>query len=1159
MTKTVSNSRSPDSITSNLVNGTAGALIYATGDGTTSTALTIGSNSQFLTVASSLPAWTSVLPSAQLDHNSIQIGSTIVALGGTTTTITGLSTPTNPTDAATKAYVDAHASGLTVESPAAEATSGSDLSALGPFTYNNGASGVGATITDTSAGTVFVVDGMAVGLNARVLIKDQTNKTQNGIYVLTTVGVAGTTPYQLTRATDFNSSSNITAGDFIFVTSGNTNAATSWVQTTTGTITVGTSNIVFTQFSSAAAYVGGTGINISGLTISNTGVTSLVAGSNISISSSTGAVTVNVVGSPAISGTNITNIPNGALVNSSVTIGSTPVALGGTATTIAGLSSVTSTSFVGALTGNASSASSATNIASGVAGNVPFQSAAGTTSFVTNAAGVLQALTSGATPAWTTSPTISGANFAATSIQNSALVNSSVTVNGTSIALGASGTVAAAAGTLTGTTLAANIVNSSLTSVGTLGTLTISGLTSNSFLFSGSGGHLTTTTAPTNGQLLIGSTGAAPVAGTLTAGTAISVVNGGGSITINNTGVTSIVAGTGISINSSTGAVTVTATGSVTNLAGGAANEIPYQSAPSTTAFVSPGTSGQVLVGTTGNPPSWSSTISGLTSISATTFNGTLSGNASSATIATAATNIAGGTAGNVAYQTAASTTAFVTNAVGVLCAATAGATPAWLTAPALTGTNFNGIPNSALSNSSVTIGSTAVSLGGTSTTIAGLTSVTSTSFVGALTGNASTSTSATNIAGGAAGSLPYQTGAGATTFLAVGSAGQVLTLSGGVPTWATPASSGLTATFIGYGSGSNSLTGTSDFTWTDSAQTLTMGTATTGASIVATAGSGVGPQFSITGSAGAAASGGGAVVITGGAGGASGAIGGLVTIMGGASSTNFNGGQVSLVGGTASAGLGGLAIVQGGNATASGALGGNVLITGGNATVGVGTAGSVTISTGNAALGGSIVFKVGTPPATAYTINTNAALGIGSTPSFGTSGQVLTSNGSGAAPSWTTAASTSVTATQIAYGSGSNTITSTPDFTWTESTTVPVLTLGTNSAATNATITAGLNTSTSVGTNLTISSAAGNSGATSNAAGGTLTLSSGAGQGSIAAVAGNGGVVNLSTGAGAAGLAQAASPFGGGVGGTLTIAGGTGGLGGQALNASVNSANGGR
>lgn len=70
--------------------------------------------------------------------------------------------------------------------------------------------------------------------------------------------------------------------------------------------------------------------------------------------------------------------------------------------------------------------------------------------------------------------------------------------------------------------------------------LTLSGLTANSFLYSGTAGLLTTTTAPTNGQLLIGSTGAAPVAATLTQGTGITITNAAGSITVANSGVTSV-------------------------------------------------------------------------------------------------------------------------------------------------------------------------------------------------------------------------------------------------------------------------------------------------------------------------------------------------------------------------------------------------------------------------------------------------------------------------------------------------------------------------------------------------------------------------------------------------------------------------------------------
>ena len=108
-------------------------------------------------------------------------------------------------------------------------------------------------------------------------------------------------------------------------------------------------------------------------------------------------------------------------------------------------------------------------------------------------AGTITATLSGAAPAGSLSGTTLASNVVSssltsvgtltsgaigsgfTAIPNSALANSSVTVNGTAIALGASGTVTAAAGTLTGTTLASNVVSSSLTSVGTLSSLTVSG------------------------------------------------------------------------------------------------------------------------------------------------------------------------------------------------------------------------------------------------------------------------------------------------------------------------------------------------------------------------------------------------------------------------------------------------------------------------------------------------------------------------------------------------------------------------------------------------------------------------------------------------------------------------------------------------------------
>jgi len=103
----------------------------------------------------------------------------------------------------------------------------------------------------------------------------------------------------------------------------------------------------------------------------------------------------------------------------------------------------------------------------------------------------------------------------------------------------------------------------------------------------------------------------------------------------------------------------------------------------------------------------------------ANNVNISITGNAATAT---QATNLAAGAAGSVPYQTAANTTAFLASASGVL---VGGNPPTFSTTPTLTGTNFSAIPNAALSNSSVTIGTTSVALGATSLTLAGLTSVT--------------------------------------------------------------------------------------------------------------------------------------------------------------------------------------------------------------------------------------------------------------------------------------------------------------------------------------------------------------------------------------------------------------------------------------------------
>lgn len=190
----------------------------------------------------------------------------VSTVGGTTTigfpnniTISGniiISTsPTLATHAVNKAYVDNITAGLHFHA-AAHCASTTNLNA----TYNNGSSGVGATLTNAGTNAVFILDNHAVELNERVLIKDQTDAKQNGIYVVTVLGDAST-PWVLTRATDADNSplGEVSYGDFIFIQQG-THGGIGYVLNTTGSITLGTSNLSYTQFTAGQTVIAGNGI-----------------------------------------------------------------------------------------------------------------------------------------------------------------------------------------------------------------------------------------------------------------------------------------------------------------------------------------------------------------------------------------------------------------------------------------------------------------------------------------------------------------------------------------------------------------------------------------------------------------------------------------------------------------------------------------------------------------------------------------------------------------------------------------------------------------------------------------------------------------------------------------------------------------------------------
>ena len=189
--------------------------------------------------------------------------------------ITNLATPTLSTDAATKAYVDGVAEGLHIHAASYAATT-ANLNA----TYSNGTAGVGATLTNAGAQAAFATDGVSPSINARILVKNQTTTSQNGIYTLTTVGTVSTN-WVLTRATDFDTAAEISGGDFTFVDAGSTLANTGWVSVDEVT-TVGTDPIVFQQFSGAGTYTASTGVLLTGTNF--TGV--VVASGGLSVGAS---------------------------------------------------------------------------------------------------------------------------------------------------------------------------------------------------------------------------------------------------------------------------------------------------------------------------------------------------------------------------------------------------------------------------------------------------------------------------------------------------------------------------------------------------------------------------------------------------------------------------------------------------------------------------------------------------------------------------------------------------------------------------------------------------------------------------------------------------------------------------------------------------------
>lgn len=344
----------------NISGGTAGSIFYQTAASTTTT-LPIGGTDEILAVSGGLPVWTTVVDA---------LGYTPVNLAGDTMTgildmggfkITSLGSPVSPTDAATKAYVDAAAAGIDVLSPVQAATTATLTATYTNGTTDaNGGLGIGATLTNSGTQAALVIDGYTTSVNDRILVKNQTSLLQNGIYLVTNIG-SSSTNWVLTRATDYDDSTadQVKPGNYVLVENGTVNANSGWIQTEPATIIIGTDDIVFTQFSASASYTAGTGLALTGsqfsntgvlslttssglstnvsatgnVTVTNTGVTSIVAGNGINVSAATGAVTISTASSTVevsttytVLNTDYTVFANGASAGFTVTLPTSPVA-----------------------------------------------------------------------------------------------------------------------------------------------------------------------------------------------------------------------------------------------------------------------------------------------------------------------------------------------------------------------------------------------------------------------------------------------------------------------------------------------------------------------------------------------------------------------------------------------------------------------------------------------------------------------------------------------------------------------------------------------------------------------------------------------------------------------------------------------------------------
>jgi len=240
-------------------------------------------------------------PLIQFQNASGNVGNISASGVLTVASVIASSAGTSPTDLATRAYVDSIASNINWHEAVGVATA----AALPSSIYDNGATGVGAYLEASTNGALPAIDGITLVAGSGLLVKNQADARQNGIYTVQVIG-NGSTKWRLVRRSDSNNSiaRQVAPGDSVFALEGTTNGQAGFALSTAGTgdtgaIIIGTDNIQWTIFAGAATTIAGNGISRAGQVISvlpetNKGITVTANGvglSTVTASNSSGSTT----------------------------------------------------------------------------------------------------------------------------------------------------------------------------------------------------------------------------------------------------------------------------------------------------------------------------------------------------------------------------------------------------------------------------------------------------------------------------------------------------------------------------------------------------------------------------------------------------------------------------------------------------------------------------------------------------------------------------------------------------------------------------------------------------------------------------------------------------------------------------------------------------